>query len=395
MITDKGKNILAKYIIGQAPSYASFIALGVGPKPLAVSDPVEDYSAVTEPSFEVLRIPISSRGYVYDDQGRANVVFSGEIPTEQRYEFTEIGIFSGKSNPAAGSRGSRMLYTFSESENWEFHNQTQSPAVVFVSSPQTDPDAGQNNIIADTYLEDGQIVDRPAFLLSATNTLFTGTDTRKVNYQTPRFLDKALFVRGNMSKLNTGASGLELEPTTETDYYSSHIHLLGTTINLNENSADDELRLAFSIVDRYAQNTANISSVKIMIEFAASDSAEGAPEYARLEIDMSHNDYDFNANRYYVMSSSLGNLNKSTNFQWDSVRTTKIYASVYEDQINPTLSDNFFIALDGVRFENTTSTSPLYGMTGYSIVRNDSESTIVKESNSSNIVEFRFGLDVQ
>ena len=33
MITDKGKAIFAKYMIGQTPAYASYIALGCGPKP--------------------------------------------------------------------------------------------------------------------------------------------------------------------------------------------------------------------------------------------------------------------------------------------------------------------------------------------------------------------------
>ena len=35
MITNVGKNILAKYLIGQAPAYASHIALGCGATPKA------------------------------------------------------------------------------------------------------------------------------------------------------------------------------------------------------------------------------------------------------------------------------------------------------------------------------------------------------------------------
>jgi hypothetical protein len=34
MITNTGKNILAKYLVGQAPAYASYIAIGCGPKPV-------------------------------------------------------------------------------------------------------------------------------------------------------------------------------------------------------------------------------------------------------------------------------------------------------------------------------------------------------------------------
>ena len=34
MITNTGKSIIAKYLVGQAPAYASYIAIGCGPKPL-------------------------------------------------------------------------------------------------------------------------------------------------------------------------------------------------------------------------------------------------------------------------------------------------------------------------------------------------------------------------
>jgi len=39
MITNVGKNLLAKYLVGQTTSYASHIAIGCGPKPVA-----SDYS---------------------------------------------------------------------------------------------------------------------------------------------------------------------------------------------------------------------------------------------------------------------------------------------------------------------------------------------------------------
>ena len=387
MITNKGRNILAKYLIGQAPAYASFIALGVGKDPLAPDAPVEDYSDQTDLEFEVLRVPISSRGYVYDEEGRANIVFVGELPTEQRYEFSEIGIYSAKSNPVAGSLGSRMIYTFSESENWEYHDETAA--------------VGISTYLEPLYLDQAQnviAVTDTAFRTSSNNALFSASDLRIDSQQRPRFLDKALLLRGNMSKLNTGVSGLELEPNTETDYYSSHIHYTGSTPDLNKNSPLDELRLAFSIVDKLDTQTGSIDSVKLMVEFASTD-AVSPNNYARLEVDMSEADHDFANNRYYVAKQKLEDLAKSAGFTWSNVNVIKIYASVYEQPENPAdpvvLSDNYYISLDGLRFENLTSTSPLYGLTGYSVVRTANERTITKETNSSNLLEFRFGLDVQ
>ena len=36
MITTIGKQIIAKYLMGTTPSYASYIALGCGPKPINI-----------------------------------------------------------------------------------------------------------------------------------------------------------------------------------------------------------------------------------------------------------------------------------------------------------------------------------------------------------------------
>lgn len=387
MITNKGRSILAKYLIGQAPAYASFIALGVGKEPLATTDPAEDYSDQNELEFEVLRVPISSRGYVYDENGNANIVLVGELPTEQRYEFTEVGVFSAKSNPIAGSLGSRMIYTFSTSENWEYHDEAAA--------------VGINNYEEPLYLGESQntiAVDDVAFRSSSNNALFAGSDVRIDTQQRPRFLDKALLVRGNMSKLNTGAEGLELETNTETEYYSSHIHYTGSTPDLNRNSPQDELRVAFAVVSKLDTQSITVDSVKIMIEFASTD-AVTPDNYARFEVDMSDADFDFNTNRYFVTKKRLEQLVKSSGFTWSNVNVVKIYASVYENAADPldppTLSDNFYIALDGLRFENLTSNSPLYGLSGYSVIRNDNQLPIIKETNSSNLLEFRFGLDVQ
>lgn len=386
MITKKGRNILAKYLIGQAPAYASYLALGVGRRPLLPTDPEEDYSEQQELEFEVLRVPISSRGYVYDESGRANIVFVGELPSEQRYEFTEIGVFSAKSNTIAGSLGSRMIYTFSETENWEYHDQAAA--------------VGINTFLEPLYLDEEQnviAISDIVFRTSSNNALFAGSDVRIDTQQRSRFLDRTLLIRGNMSKLVSGENGLELEPNTELEYNSSHIHLTGATPNLNRNPPQDELRLAFGVVSKLDIQTIQVDSVKILIEFASTDAIE--PEnFARMSIDISSDNVDFVSNRYYVAKSKLEQLVKSPGFTWSNVNVVKIYASVYEKGPNPgdpaVLSDNFYVSLDGLRFENLTSVSPLYGLSGYSVVRNEEERPIIKETNSSNLLEFRFGLDV-
>ena len=387
MITNKGRAILAKYLIGQAPSYASFLALGVGKEPLSNFDVPGPDAEQNELEFEVLRVPISSRGYVYDENNNISVVFVGELPSEQRYEFSEIGIFSAKSNPVAGSFGSRMIYTFSESENWEYHSEDSS--------------VGLTTYLEPLYRDQQEsIIDVPdlAFRTGANNALFAGSDVRIDRQERSRFLDKTLIVRGDLSTLEYSDGAMVTKPNDSFGHYSSHIHLTGSTPNLNRNTPNDELRLAFSVLNKLDTQTNTIDNVKILVEFAATD-AVNPDNYARFEIELLKQNDNFDTNRYFIGKKTLGALKKSPGFTWSDVNVVKIYASVYETPENaeddPILSDNFYIAFDGLRFENLTSTSPLYGLSGYSVVRNEEKRTIVKEPNSSNLLEFRFGLGIE
>ena len=86
MITNTGKNLLAKYLVGQTPSYASHIAVGCGVNPV-----VSDYTFTTQElnelkdkqslAFEMFRSPIISRGFV-NENGLSKVVLTAELPTE-------------------------------------------------------------------------------------------------------------------------------------------------------------------------------------------------------------------------------------------------------------------------------------------------------------------------
>lgn len=380
MITNTGKNILAKYLVGQAPAYASYIALGVGKVPIESGQPFEDYSQQRFLDFEVLRVPISSRGFVYDEDGTANIVFLAELPSDQRYEFTEVGVFSAKANPAAGSLDGRMLFTFSESERWEYHDETLAKA------PET--------ILAPLFLEEeSDIVAVPdvVFRTNSDNALFE-SDARLDRYERARFLDRTLVIRGDMSELEIREGRLLPKETDSSGYYASHIHLTGVSPNFNQNSPKDDLRLAFSVIDKeVGQEEPPIESVKILLEFASTDAID--PEnFARMEIDLGNENVIFADNRYIISRVTLEDLIKSPGFTWNTVNVIKIYVSVFED--GGGLSDNFYVCLDGLRFENVTAESPLYGLSGYSVIRNEAARPIVKESNSSNLVEFRFGLEV-
>lgn len=99
MITNTGKSIIGKYLLGQAPAYASYIAVGCGAQPLDTTDPYGDYSNKDNLDFEMFRVPVSSRGFV-NEAGTEKIVLTAELPTEERYEITEIGLYSAGANPS-------------------------------------------------------------------------------------------------------------------------------------------------------------------------------------------------------------------------------------------------------------------------------------------------------
>ena len=387
MITNTGLTILAKYLIGQAPAYASHIALGVGSIPLENVESFDDYSQKTSLDFEVLRIPITSRGYVYDEQGFSNIVFAGELPGDQRYLFTEIGIFSAKSNPAAGNLDSKMLYTFAASENWEYHDKTSATSIPTIVEPLNGELEG--SIINPLDNNSNPIA---VFRTNSDNAIFN-SEIRSERFEQPRFLDRSLVLSGDMSYIEEADGLLSIKDSTPTEYYGTHIHLTGIRPNFNRNSAEDELRLAFSILDKDATQTTRVGGVRIIMEFASSDSLN--PEnFARFEVDLDPSDVDFAFNRYIVVTKKFGELVKSSAFTWDTVNSLKIYSMVYDSSGSEEPSDEFYISLDGFRLENKTSQNPLYGMTGYSVFRTEDGGPIVKEPNTSNLVEFRYGVDV-
>ena len=57
-------------------------------------------------------------------------------------------------------------------------------------------------------------------------------------------------------------------------------------------------------------------------------------------------------------------------------------------------SSDYYVSLDAIRLENIATVNPLYGLTGYSVVRTDAAESIIKSPNTNNYVEFRFSIGV-
>ncbi|NBU99865.1 MAG: hypothetical protein EBS31_00080 [Burkholderiaceae bacterium] len=388
MITNTGKGILAKYLLGQAPAYASYIAVGCGPAALNSEDPgftdlqKEAFLEKTSLDFEMFRVPIISKGFVNEDD-LVKIVLTAELPTEERYEITEVGIFSAGSNPSAVAADSRMLYSFSQTEGWEYHTSSGVSEIQTILSP-LDSD-NTDSIIS---------VTNPVFFTNADNRTFIQNQTRVLRNERCRFLNNMIVVSGNSSTLAKNQSGV-LVPGSG----ASHIHLTDASINLNRHAPSDEIRVAFSVINKKGEVNEHPDNVKILIEFAPSDSPQQG-EYAALSIDVDSSTFngtgdfevDFTKNRYVVSTKQLQDLFYTSGFSWESVSVVRVYASVFK---NNAPSSDFYVCLDAMRIENTSVNNPLYGLTGYSVIKNNDALPIVKLPNTSNFIEFRLALGVQ
>jgi hypothetical protein len=445
MITNKGKSIIGKFLLGQTSTFASHIAVGCGATPLSdnsfsvtnkalasgtvtltttshnfsVGDYIsvsgvgsgfdgvfqtiagttgttvkyiitnttttvsstqvtpngkvsKNYSTKTSLDFEMFRVPIVSRGYIYED-GLDKVVLTAELPTEERYEITEIAAYSGGSN-AVVLNDSKQVFSFSRNENWELHTSTTSTSLTTVSTRLDSLSQVTGN------MDSGQ---PQAFFTTAENEFFNLT-TRLARQERPRYLNDITMIVGNVSgAITTGAYG------TEWTYPSgaTHIHLTNIFTDFDKNSSDDELRLAFSIINKDTLFAAP-TTASVLIEFAdAHDSGVKAQFQFTGTVDAN--------NRYIVAKQKLGDMYKGAGFTWEAVTVAKVYVSIDN-------SSNYYVALDGLRLENTYSGNPIYGMSAYSVVKNvytDSNYTayakpIIKNPNTSNYIEIRFALDV-
>ncbi len=369
MITNKGKDIIAKYLIGITPAYASYMAFGCGAQPLTTGDSYGEYSTKDTLDFEMFRVPISSRGYVEED-GVNKIVFTSELPTTERYEITEIGIFSAGGNPDASGFDSRPLLLFTEEEQWQYGNTTFEN----VSSPITTAldDPLNTNIIATELSVFQSAADNPIFFKAG----------RNERNERCRFFNNMIFVKGNYSAIK------DITDVTSSLAAKYHIQKTGLSLNLSQNSLSDQIKIAFSLVNKDAASYTNPDSLKIILEFIDSNN-----KYARCLIDLVDDGdvIDFDANRYFAISKTLGNFVLEQGFSWATIRTAKIYSCVVT---SAAVVDTHYIAFDAIRFDNVNTVNPLYGLVGYTVVQNADAEPITKSTNTNNYVEFRMALDI-
>lgn len=383
MITNIGKTIISKFLLSQAPSYASHIAVGCGKKPILNSDSMPDFSSKTSLDFEMFRIPISSRGYI-NDGGTNKLVLTAELPTEERYEITEVGIFSSGANPSAGQSDSKTIFGFTDTENWQYNNGTSNSDIPKITEQLDSISVNNISTIDKININNNQTLTDELYVFetNADNAVFFNEE-RVERYERSRFFNNTILVRGDSSTLTHNGTNFSTVGGKYIVYPSS-------IASFSENSPTDEIRLALSLVTK-SSSTDVPDTVNVLVNFTNADGSE----YARFEAVMtngtSSGQYDFANNRYHVISKKLEDLYTSVGFNWNLVTQVQIYSNVID---GGSVSSNYYVAFDAIRLENVSTINPLYGLTGYSIVQNSTASTIIKSPNTNNYIEFRFAIGV-
>lgn len=391
--------------------------------------------------FEMFRVPISSRGYINDD-GVNKIIFTAELPTEERYEMTEVGIFSAGSNSIAGSYDSKTVYAFANTEGWTFN----TGSTIF------SPGSTDFPYITNTLIDGANFIvsDKNVIQTNADNLAFVTNENRINRYERCRYFNNIFMVRGNTAHI-----GESFTVQTGSDF----LEITGQTINFSKNSTSDLLKLSLSLISVDGDSGTLPDNARVVVQFSNSNGTQ----YANMNIDVANEKYFFGNNRYNTIEKRLDELTYSNPFSWNNVNTIKVYCSVINNayinnksanattvtlqttsahnfkqgdtvvisglgdrfngtflisevpnstsfkylfsgttdttgSISPVLveasSQDYFIALDALRFDNVSSLNPLYGLTGYSIIQNTTAETIIKNPNSNNYIEFRFAMDV-
>lgn len=465
MITNKGQQIVTKYLLGQAPSYASHIAIGCG------AVPVDDNSdIVLDPTtqaldFEMLRVPVTSRGVVndlfskqivsierdlggdsvletfdnhgmkigqeftlsfpsetygeanfqnedgsffvvtnvtantisYTDPNRADedswpepsasgeeelgylvfskerIIFKAELPSDQRYQITELALYPAANNVTAAQYDSKIISSFSSAEGWQWNNGENIEIIPSKVAIEDD----ENDILAN-------LVGTVAFI-AASNPAFDQTP-RKQRYEPLRFKNQFIMLSGD---------SCELDENFDIVGENRHLETSNISLDFSKNSPDDFVKLAFSLISTDLNpGSGGADLVRIKLQFINNfTSGFASPPAATANIELNSADFDSGNNRYKVVNLQLKDFVRDSGFAWSNINLIKLYGCIFA---GGEVTNGLYLGLDGIRLDNVNTLNPLYGMTAYTKIKNARENLqpILKLENTSNYIEYRFSLGV-
>jgi len=377
MITNRGKGLIARALAGQMASPFSYIAMGVGAQPTVVQTEDASFRLKATLDFEAFRVPVSGASLVYEG-GVTKIALTGTLPSAQRFEFSEVGIFSSEFNPLLTTESSRLLYGFTPTEGWKYHDGISVEALTYAGSVST------NGLDIDAVPGSDKAV-----FLSADDSIFL-TSSRK--NQNARIYQDCLLVEGSMSTVD------EVDWTLGGD----HIHATSIPINLSKARQDDEIRIAFSVLNKTYTDIATLQAEEVRIVVVFKDTDDSSV-YAKMQVRVSDgetgvsgqvpDETDFVNNGYYVVKVPIRELVTSPTFSWEAVTVAQVYVEVTPAATRS--ADDYYVCLDAIRFDSNNDNNPAYGMAAYSVVQNSAAATEVKSAQVESQLEYKIILEVE
>lgn len=384
MITNDGKEIISKFLLGQLPEYATHLSIGCGARPLSQTDPMPNsiYSK-QRMDFEMTRVPISSKGFVdesvsYSITHKRVVSNVATLTTSVAHDILvgETVIVSGVGSSIDGQ------YKVSSITSHTFSYNVVAPDVnpaVTVSPhgtaiiPRTKISltaelptenryaitevatwSAANNSLASQYdskiffnFSDGWQIHENTISQPALNTNlgFNGSTTtvnihdttsqafyantsdpifqvssRKTRKEGPRYLNRTLMLRGDFSTIDSSA-GINSNWTAT----GKHVHLNNVSFDISGNNTSDLLKLAFSLIDRNASGDATPANIKILMEFYKNE-VNDTSSFAKAQIYIPGS--AISSNRYYVASMQISqNIDYSNEAANASLPYIRFYTS--------------------------------------------------------------------
>lgn len=453
MITNKGNSIITKYLLGQAPEYASYIAMGVGATPLSLNENDNSSPSKENMDFEAFRIPVTSRGLVndrvtidldswYSDGENVTITtstFHGARPGE------EISVeFSSAANTdkeglfiVSGTTSNTISYSdVSSSASW-----TASVGDTGTVSYSRERMIFKGQLPVDQYYKMTEIAIYPA----ATNNLAQQYDSKVVagflaTESWNIVIDNAQSIIPTISQSISTTDGditpaTFIDPETRTEaralfvnsendaftfynrkiryegprFYNLGLMIAGDVISFNDDNLDVSSSTSYVVSNDlsldFSKNSPN-DYVKIAMSVVSSSYASDPPDRTRVRIDFIDsategkatikeviNGSELLSSRYYVISKQLNDFSVDENFNWSRVNQIRIYAQTV-DVLGTPLDD--YIVFDGIRLDNINTPNPLYGMIAYSRLGNQYESgqPVEKIENSQGYIEYRIGVNI-
>jgi hypothetical protein len=367
---------------------------------------------------------------------------------------TEAGIFSAGSNPVAVTSDSRLLHSFSSIENWEYHTSTAvsipSPTQIAnistgIMESNLDPVFFINNtedMFSSTNIARGKKhLEQPRML---ENSVAVAGNMSVINVSASTWTTVVSSV--DQPHIHLTSQSYPLDVNSSSDEIALAFSLL------KRNVAEENPTSIYIMIEFSSEETESVQSyARMQIELSSADfTANGDYTYfvkkkTLAELKKSSNFSWANAKiiKVYcdvipttksinnkVLTNNIATITTSAahyvavgdsvtisgvdatfngTYPVTAVTTTsphtisyaKTNANVTSAVVSPagTLTrdgQSMFVALDGLRFENNfdMTANPLYGMTAYSPISSSTNTTILKDANSKNLLDMKLTLDL-